>query len=54
MTSRSKTPQAASEINAVADDQAHIERELDEFEAIVRAAHDAALRSVTSTLMSDR
>jgi hypothetical protein len=54
MTSRSAEPQAASEIDAAADDHDHIERELDELEALVRAAHDADLRSATSTLMSDR
>lgn len=54
MPPRSTPPQAASEINAAADDHDHIKRELDKLEALVRAAHEADLRSVTSTLMSDR
>lgn len=54
MTERLEPPQAASEVNAPADDQRSIDDQLDEFERLIRATHDADLRSVTSTLISAR
>jgi hypothetical protein len=54
MTKRSTPPQPASVLHAAGDDQASIDNELDAFEAIIRASHDAGLRSVTPTLTSDR
>jgi len=54
MLPRSTPPQAASVPHAASDDQASIDNELAAFEAIIRAAHDAGLRSATSTLTPDR
>ncbi|MBB3941775.1 hypothetical protein GGR39_003458 [Novosphingobium fluoreni] len=45
---------AASETNAAADDQCSIDDQLDEFERLIRAAHNADLRPATSMPAPDR
>lgn len=54
MTQCSITPKAASYPHAPADARINVYDELDAFEAIVRAAHDADRRSATSTLITNR
>lgn len=54
MTSSSTPPQAAPEIDIGRDDQDHIERELDAFEAIVRATNETDPRWANSTLNPPR
>jgi hypothetical protein len=46
-----ETPQDVVEFDASGDDPASIEAELDQLEALVRAANDAELPSATSSPM---